>query len=1071
VKLVRLEVECFKCVERAELELGPGLNVLFGPNDLGKTSLGDAVRAVLLLQSTSADRKELEPWQGGGVPRVRLSFEHRERMWRVEKRFAEGTRTLALLEESHDGQVWSKREGQRAVDAELRKMLGWGVREPGGKGAPKGLPSSFITTALLGRASQLAAVFDGDLSRDSDPGGRNSLVEALQTLAEDPLFKRMLTLAQQRVDAVKRADGSFNSRRDSPIVKLGERIKQLVDEREQLTQAVQESAAIEAALRGHLERRAAHSEALESARHTLGELEALHAAGSIARGASERARRARERVAEIDTLVARRDELAGRADQLRTAIAVAERGWASADAELLAASTRERDAEAALALAQRDDGAHARAQALAEQRIDARARHERASSRRASVVAALALLDEAQASEHAAQAAGVALRRRELGHGERTQALAHARARAEEIERAASWWAWHEAAAIADGHARELAQAQSLRAQARLRREAAERELAALERDPLPERAVLELLRELEGRVQLAEHKAAVGFAVRVRLREGIDATIASDGSAARPLADAGEHAAERELVLSLGELGSIEVVAGSAALRTELADSRQRWHADALPVLTAHGVASTAALAVRIDARSERTSALQAELREASAMALQADRLDVDDARLTTARARLQQAEVAIADEDRDALEQAARTREPTALARERTELARELERARDELQRDATGLAVERAGLEHARSDAIALRSRADAAAKGHAGDLGAQRAELDDEIAAGAAELVGIDRELAGAHEALARAAALAQAELEQARVAAERAQLARSHAQTEAASLRERLAGVVALVDDADARLANLDRTAADADAARLDAELAALAAPARMVEPAELDAARDAVAAAETAVVAATDELRKAEGRLDQLRGNGSQRVLERSDDAIARANLEEQELRRDIEGWQLLRDTLRTVETEQGAHLGVALGGAIEQRLRRLTDGRYARLELDRDLRTAGLRAGGEARAIEVLSEGLKEQLATLVRLAIAEHLQTMVLLDDHLAQTDPQRVDWFRELLREVGAKVQIVVLTCRPDDYLGAHEKPDGTAMRDSDGGRVRAIDLARVIARAKA
>ena len=60
------------------------------------------------------------------------------------------------------------------------------------------------------------------------------------------------------------------------------------------------------------------------------------------------------------------------------------------------------------------------------------------------------------------------------------------------------------------------------------------------------------------------------------------------------------------------------------------------------------------------------------------------------------------------------------------------------------------------------------------------------------------------------------------------------------------------------------------------------------------------------------------------------------------------------------------------------------------------------------------------------------------------VAIAIAEHLRTALVLDDHLAQTDPGRVAWFRELLLEVGARAQIVVLTCRPEDYLRDGEQP---------------------------
>ncbi|MFO0635086.1 MAG: hypothetical protein U0168_19755 [Nannocystaceae bacterium] len=208
----------------------------------------------------------------------------------------------------------------------------------------------------------------------------------------------------------------------------------------------------------------------------------------------------------------------------------------------------------------------------------------------------------------------------------------------------------------------------------------------------------------------------------------------------------------------------------------------------------------------------------------------------------------------------------------------------------------------------------------------------------------------------------------------------------------------------------------------------------------------------------------------TAELQKAEGSLEQLGGAGLRERAQDTQAALVVATDRERDGQRDVEAWQLLRDTLRAVEAEQGQHLGNALAGAVETRLRRLTGGGYARLELDRDLRPEGLRIAGAPRALDVLSAGLREQLATLVRLAIAEHLQQVLVLDDHLSQTDPRRVDYFRDLLREVAQRVQIVVLTCRPLDYLQPRELPaEGEQWRGSDDGLVRAIDLGRVIARA--
>ena len=39
MKLIRLRVESFAAIGHVDVEFGPGLNVLYGPNDLGKSTM------------------------------------------------------------------------------------------------------------------------------------------------------------------------------------------------------------------------------------------------------------------------------------------------------------------------------------------------------------------------------------------------------------------------------------------------------------------------------------------------------------------------------------------------------------------------------------------------------------------------------------------------------------------------------------------------------------------------------------------------------------------------------------------------------------------------------------------------------------------------------------------------------------------------------------------------------------------------------------------------------------------------------------------------------------------------
>jgi uncharacterized protein YhaN len=56
-----------------------------------------------------------------------------------------------------------------------------------------------------------------------------------------------------------------------------------------------------------------------------------------------------------------------------------------------------------------------------------------------------------------------------------------------------------------------------------------------------------------------------------------------------------------------------------------------------------------------------------------------------------------------------------------------------------------------------------------------------------------------------------------------------------------------------------------------------------------------------------------------------------------------------------------------------------------------------------------------------------------------LVKLALAAQLKSTVVLDDQLVHSDPERQIWFRDALQASVRDFahQVIVLTCRPDDY----------------------------------
>src|SRR5437764_7860973 len=133
MRLHRLRIASFAAIESVDVEFGPGLNVLYGPNDLGKSTVVAAIRLGLLLPHTSTHCDQYIGWAGGGDPVVEMTFEtEAQRIWRIRKQF--GKTGSSLLQESRNGQDFDDVERGRKVDGKLREILRWGIPEPGGTG-------------------------------------------------------------------------------------------------------------------------------------------------------------------------------------------------------------------------------------------------------------------------------------------------------------------------------------------------------------------------------------------------------------------------------------------------------------------------------------------------------------------------------------------------------------------------------------------------------------------------------------------------------------------------------------------------------------------------------------------------------------------------------------------------------------------------------------------------------------------------------------------------------------------------------------------------------------------------
>src|SRR5712691_6567435 len=86
-----LSVEGFGCfANRTEIgPLGDGVNVLFGPNGIGKSTLSRAIGSALLdgHRVKAAEMKTIRPWGRRLPPQVMLELENGGRAYRIRKQF------------------------------------------------------------------------------------------------------------------------------------------------------------------------------------------------------------------------------------------------------------------------------------------------------------------------------------------------------------------------------------------------------------------------------------------------------------------------------------------------------------------------------------------------------------------------------------------------------------------------------------------------------------------------------------------------------------------------------------------------------------------------------------------------------------------------------------------------------------------------------------------------------------------------------------------------------------------------------------------------------------------------
>ena len=1213
MRLVRLEVENFRGVRSAKLDFEPGVNVLHGPNELGKSTLAEAVRAALLTKPSSTQADTYLRWDDVVPTRVVLTFEVGGEVWRVTKKFSSHSSALLERQAGAPAGRWHTMAQAGSVEGKLRELLNWGMAAPGSKGALS-KKESYLVVALLGRQGEACQILESSLEGDADDSGKVSITKALGALGSDPQVTDIVARLVERTDEVFTPTGRTKQTADSPLFRLQQKVQAAVAELHVLGEKAEESRKIaalvvaahdewlrlaaehrdaEAALRA-AQRRHEHDKTrsqlqgeIDECRATLDHASQLRdrlaglRAGLDAAAAAEQAARAAlaAAVVAVDGLLpqvqeASEDVVRAQAALDRTGLedeASRQQRRIVLTGQTSAVQDRLRQIQAAEAVTTR----------LAQLEGELAAGLETVAARKADQERALAALD------HATWAAELsflldlettALRLQGVSDDEQRResaaaaALAHAEANltaAESHRQHRTWLAEPalaaaateidrlEAAAlhlridnlrsrVADFEALDAQRQRHLDAATRkrdeaslLEQEAAARELPTAERVAEWREWEAELGSEVPAGAQgLAAWLTAALVAATAGVVVGTMVFLAGVGSAAAVVAAlvaavlagalvwqlastrdraAGTMGERRRLlqerltrevrpalgranIASLSELDGArhaldETKARAGRLRGEAAHDDQeaarlagqvapleglRHELAGLPQRAQAGVMAGAGPVEPADLRQllEECGSDRAKVRarqdaaRAQLDALQATLSQAADTAVAAARVIREQEQALHGQLVKDAAaakaqyDEALRRCDSARVAQLRTQIAASALFAKEPIAVESAkaGLDRGRDDLSQASATADGLRRQVDdlrLTVEQHLTTLGedppSARSKVEGELADVERQLAALELPSSDGSGVAAKAVAAAERRRDEVND-----QLVEAKANVERTTVA--VSAAAATLAEASNQVASTDGALNAIDTVGVEARLqGALSHPA-FAEP---DVPGPDVTSALEGHETATKRLHDCEGRVNaakgQLRLVGGHAVAERLARqeeivAFARQEYEEKELT-ERAALHLLNE-VRAAEAEATSNLGRTLAGPVTEMLKQLTGGRYGAIDFATDLTAGGVSAAGASRELECLSVGTKEQIATLVRLAIAAQLQTALVLDDQLVHSDTERLRWFRDRLCASAhdRQHQIVVITCRPGDYL----PPEGADATYP----VNVVDLSTVV-----
>ena len=202
-------------------------------------------------------------------------------------------------------------------------------------------------------------------------------------------------------------------------------------------------------------------------------------------------------------------------------------------------------------------------------------------------------------------------------------------------------------------------------------------------------------------------------------------------------------------------------------------------------------------------------------------------------------------------------------------------------------------------------------------------------------------------------------------------------------------------------------------------------------------------------------AADDAATEALEQEKTEEGRLMHAAAQGPYSGLCRAEEEVARLKREiaSEELR--VAAIRLLRTTVEDSRNAALAAVAAPVELTATRTLQRIAGNRLGRVQLGEAFEPTQVlpEVTDLPVSIENTSGGEREQIYLATRLALADVLtkgeHQLVVLDDVLVATDAGRLARVMRILEEAGQRLQVLILTCHPERYLGL----DGAHFIDLD------------------